>query len=180
MNRKRDNKDGTTKESSQQDNDDDDNDTIQIGPDLNATRSLLDRKLYRQIILPNGLRCVLIQDTVSMQHQEPYNSDDDDDDDNDDDPDEDDKDDEDTKDMNETKKDTTIRPRLRQRPSRRLHSEDDDDDEKDEGMSDDDEDEDDDDGDEEDDNNNIRDAAVAMIVGVGSCYDPMEWQGLAH
>jgi nardilysin len=36
------------------------------GPDLNATRGELDKKLYRQILLPNGIRCLLIQDTVAM------------------------------------------------------------------------------------------------------------------
>jgi secreted Zn-dependent insulinase-like peptidase len=40
--------------------------TALLGPDLNSSRSALDKKLYRQILLPNGLRCVLIQDTVAM------------------------------------------------------------------------------------------------------------------
>lgn len=40
------------------------------GPDLNASRGELDKKLYRQILLPNGIRCVLIQDTVAM-HMDP-------------------------------------------------------------------------------------------------------------
>ena len=40
------------------------------GPDLNVARGELDKKLYRQILLPNGIRCVLIQDTVAM-HMDP-------------------------------------------------------------------------------------------------------------
>lgn len=41
------------------------------GPDLNPTRSFVDRKLYRQILLPNGMRCVLIQSTDDMQSFDP-------------------------------------------------------------------------------------------------------------
>eukprot|EP00977_Amphora_coffeiformis_P009566 scaffold2204_cov166-Amphora_coffeaeformis.AAC.26 len=41
---------------------------VRIGPDLNPSRTALDHKLYRQILLPNGMRCVLIQDTIAM-HQ---------------------------------------------------------------------------------------------------------------
>ena len=50
-------------------NDDDKNhhDGVVIGPDLNPTRSHMDRKLYRHITLPNGLKCVLICDTVAMR-----------------------------------------------------------------------------------------------------------------
>uniref|UniRef100_A0A7S4IA98 Peptidase M16 N-terminal domain-containing protein n=1 Tax=Odontella aurita TaxID=265563 RepID=A0A7S4IA98_9STRA len=44
-----------------------------IGPDLNPTRSTLDRKVYRQIILKNnGLRAVLISDTVAMGQKEEH------------------------------------------------------------------------------------------------------------
>lgn len=41
-----------------------------LGPDLNASKTPLDKKLYRQILLPNGLKAVLISDTVAM-HQSP-------------------------------------------------------------------------------------------------------------
>ena len=44
-----------------------DEDGVVIGPDLNATRSPLDKKEYRHITLPNGLKCVLICDTVAMR-----------------------------------------------------------------------------------------------------------------
>jgi secreted Zn-dependent insulinase-like peptidase len=42
---------------------------VQIGPDLNASRPPLDKKLYRHITLPNGLQAVVIQDTIAMQQQ---------------------------------------------------------------------------------------------------------------
>mmetsp|Transcript_23616 Transcript_23616/g.38591 ORF Transcript_23616/g.38591 Transcript_23616/m.38591 type:complete len:294 (-) Transcript_23616:16-897(-) len=54
-----------------------------IGPDLNPTRSKMDKKLYRHITLPNGLKCVLICDTVAMRQRKLdgyYESDSDDDD----------------------------------------------------------------------------------------------------
>jgi len=38
-----------------------------VGPDLNATRGPLDKKLYRQIALPNGLRCLLVEDTLASR-----------------------------------------------------------------------------------------------------------------
>ena len=40
-----------------------------VGPDINASRSPYDKKLYRHITLPNGLQALLIQDTVAMQQQ---------------------------------------------------------------------------------------------------------------
>ncbi len=47
------------------------------GPDLNQSRSALDKKEYRQIILKeNGLRVILISDTEAMLHQEIYEYDD--------------------------------------------------------------------------------------------------------
>lgn len=42
-------------------------DEVFIGPDINPTRSHMDRKLYRYITLKNGLKCVLISDTVAMR-----------------------------------------------------------------------------------------------------------------
>jgi secreted Zn-dependent insulinase-like peptidase len=44
------------------------NDDVILGPDLDCSKSPLDKKMYRQILLPNGLRVLLIQDTVAM-HQ---------------------------------------------------------------------------------------------------------------
>jgi len=43
----------------------------QRGPDLDASRYPLDKKLYRQILLPNGLRALLISDTLAMQDDPP-------------------------------------------------------------------------------------------------------------
>jgi hypothetical protein len=54
--------------------------TSREGPDLNVSRSPLDKKLYRQILLPNGLRAVLISDTLAMHQDLFYGSDSDDDD----------------------------------------------------------------------------------------------------
>ena len=42
---------------------------IILGPDLNSTKSLSDKKQYRHITLPNGLKCVLICDTVAMRQR---------------------------------------------------------------------------------------------------------------
>ncbi|MGK3741257.1 MAG: nardilysin [Bacillariaceae sp.] len=73
-----------------------DNKGILIGPDLNPTRSPFDKKNYRQILLPNGLRALLVSDVVAMT--QAYNlggglmMDDDDDDDSSDDDDDDDDD----------------------------------------------------------------------------------------
>ena len=46
---------------------------VLYGPDVNHTRSPLDKKLYRQIILKkNGLRAVLISDTLAMGQDRFY------------------------------------------------------------------------------------------------------------
>lgn len=113
-----------------------DND-VKIGPDLNESRAPLDKKLYRQILLPNGLRAVLISDTLAM-HESPtaggsYYPDDED----------------------EASTD-----------EKRKEEEGDDDDN--ESM------------DDEDEEDGLREAAAAMVVGVGSMYDPPEAQGMAH
>lgn len=42
---------------------------VTIGPDLTATRSYMDKKMYRHITLRNGLQCVLICDTVAMKQR---------------------------------------------------------------------------------------------------------------
>ena len=42
---------------------------VTIGPDLNSTRSKMDKKLYRHITLSNGLKCVLICDTVALRQR---------------------------------------------------------------------------------------------------------------
>ena len=98
------------------------------GPDLNCSRVPLDKKLYRQIILAkNGLRAVLISDTVAMNDSKlcgncdnNFDSDDE------------------------------------------SHSDMDDED----GSCD------------EEDQEEIRKAAAAMVVGVGSYFDPSTLQGL--
>ena len=135
-------------------------DTTTVGPDLNESRSPLDHKLYRQILLPNGLWCVLVQDTVAMhqqQHEGPLPLDtealDDDDDVEGDDDDDDDEEDDKRQESRHGKKKL---------------------------KGDDDSDNDDDDDDESDDKGGIRDAAAALLVGVGSAYDPLECQGMAH
>lgn len=48
-------------------------DGILRGPDLNSSKSPLDKKLYRQILLPNGLRALLISDTIAMHQHHPSN-----------------------------------------------------------------------------------------------------------
>jgi len=65
-------------------------DVILHGPNLDATRSKSDKKLYRHITLSNGLKCVLICDTVAMRQRKSLMTGDrrsgrDDDDDDDDD-----------------------------------------------------------------------------------------------
>ena len=45
-------------------------DDVILGPDLNATRSKSDKKLYRHITLGNGLKCVLICDVLAMRQRE--------------------------------------------------------------------------------------------------------------
>lgn len=126
------------------------NQAIIEGPDLNPSKSPFDKKEYRQILLPNGLRVVLISDTVAMAQS--YNNggifmekEDDEDDDDDD-------------EINEAKD----------------NSEDDDKD----GENNDDGSE--DDNDSQGAGHGIRNAAAAMVVGVGSMSDPPECQGLAH
>ena len=47
----------------------DDDDVVILGPDLNPTRSKMDKKLYRHITLQNGMQCVLICDTVAMRQR---------------------------------------------------------------------------------------------------------------
>jgi nardilysin len=148
------------------------------GPDLNVSRSPYDKKDYRQILLPNGLRVVLVSDVVAMT--QAYNSGGlyVDDDDEEDDGDEEDgngdgdgksNDDEDTP---PGKKDAELQQGQDGPGSGGRGGAGDD------GDSDDDEDED-DDGESEG-AAGIRDAAAAMIVGVGSLYDPPECQGMAH
>lgn len=44
-------------------------DEVVLGPDLDPSRSKMDRKLYRHVTLANGLRCVLICDTVAMRQR---------------------------------------------------------------------------------------------------------------
>lgn len=126
---------------------------VTVGPDLNGSKGPLDKKLYRQIILPNGLRCVLIEDTLAMRQavvegglvevEDGF---------------EDDKSD-----------DEQVALRIhdqRHHPHRNSDSEDSQADENDYTGS--------------DQGEGLRDAAVAILVGVGSAYDPSSCQGLAH
>ena len=85
-------------------------DVVLHGPDLDATRSKSDKKLYRHITLSNGLKCVLICDTVAMRQRKSLTTggdhlrsrhDDDDDDDESEDDDSEDDDDEDDDDGSE-------------------------------------------------------------------------------
>ena len=51
-------------------------DQVIVGPDLNSSRTPLDKKCYRQIIIKqNGLKVVLISDTLAMIHQEHFDYD---------------------------------------------------------------------------------------------------------
>jgi nardilysin len=51
------------------------------GPDLNPTRGHLDKKLYRQILLPNGLRCLLVEDVLAAHNSSPLDYEEEEDDD---------------------------------------------------------------------------------------------------
>lgn len=121
---------------------------VLVGPDLNPTRTPLDKKNYRQILLPNGLRAVLVSDTIAM-HQ--------------------------TQNGGYYEDDESMST------DGRSDEEDDSDDEGKggkEGRNKGGDDEDSEDGDEEleDDDDGLRDAAVSVLVGVGSFYDPPEAQ----
>jgi nardilysin len=141
----------------------DDAGVVLLGPDLDATRSKSDKKLYRHITLGNGLKCVLICDTVAMRQRgksltvgddrrRRRRRRDDDDDDDDDDESEDESEDDGSE------------------------EEDDDDDYGDEEEDDDD----DDDEDDDEDPDGLRKAAAALLVNVGSYHDPPHLQGLSH
>ena len=41
-------------------------DAVIVGPDINGARAPLDKKVYKQILLPNGLRACLVSDTAAM------------------------------------------------------------------------------------------------------------------
>jgi len=128
-------------------------DGVVVGPDLNESKPLLDKKLYRQILLPNGLRVVLVSDTVAM-HQAPvggyYDGDDHSEESSEDEDDDDDLDEDDNDGGNNNNR------------MEENHSDDDDD------------------GSEYDEEEGLREAAAAIVVGVGSMYDPPEAQGMAH
>ena len=50
-----------------------DDENILIGPDLNVSKAALDKKLYRQFILKkNGLRVLLISDTLALGQKDFY------------------------------------------------------------------------------------------------------------
>lgn len=124
---------------------------VLIGPALNDSKAPLDKKEYRQILLPNGLRALLVSDVAAMNQIQSEGGmflDDDEDDDEEED--------------EEAEKEDG--PKVKKHP--KVQDGDDEDDESD----------DDDDGEP----SFLRDAAVALSVGVGSFADPPECQGLAH
>jgi nardilysin len=129
------------------------NNDVTEGPDLNPSKSSFDKKEYRQILLPNGLRVVLISDTVAMtqsyNHGGIYMEDEDDEDDEDD--------------EEEEEDDASSGRDSREEDDDDDDNEDDDDDDKSEGHD-----------------RGLRNAAAAMVVGVGSMSDPPECQGMAH
>ena len=132
---------------------------VLIGPDIDHTNSALDKKLYRQILFPNGLRVMLIQDTPAM-HQlshDRYSHLHYDDNDNDDDDGSGRAIEEDDEEMEH------LNVKGAQDGDLHNHSADDE--------------EDDDDDDEPD---GIRKAAAAMVVGCGSFYDPPDVMGLGE
>lgn len=133
-----------------------DNGGVLEGPDLNISRSPFDKKEYRQLLLPNGLRVVLVSDVAAMT--QAYNSgglyggDGDD------------VSDDDEGDDDEGDDHGGGEPKRKEESPR--HG---DDDEEEDGS---------DDG--GGGGGGLRNAAAAMIVGVGSMYDPPECQGMAH
>ena len=110
-------------------------DNVVEGPDLNESRSPFDKKVYRQILLPNGLRAVLVSDTVAMAQS--YNA-------------------------------------------GGLYEYDEDEDEYEDSDESSEEDNGDEDGEGDSIEGGLRNAAAAMVVGVGTYYDPPECQGMAH
>ena len=125
-------------------------DSVLIGPELHPPE--LDKKLYRQILLPNGLRCLLIEDTLAT----PATLDDDDD-------------DESSFSSSSSSSHGAEVVKDTQHGTHDTHG-------PDHPLEDDEDFEDDDDNDEP----GLRDAAVCVVVGVGSMYDPPDCQGLAH
>ena len=127
--------------------------SLLVGPDLNESRNPFDKKEYRHILLPNGLRALLLSDTVAMaQEKDSENSGGD-------------------NDIQQT--DTEVEHDGGESDSVEDSEGDDDQDE--------DVDDEEDEGDEEsEEGGGIRSAAASMIVGVGSMYDPPEVQGLSH
>jgi len=133
---------------------------VSRGPDINDSRSPLDPKLYRQIILPNGIRCVLIQDTLAMNQVDRFDclgineelSDD--------------------ESEEEEKKSGDVTEGLSPKNEALRHVPDDSDDSDNES----------DDNEEggKQEAHSTRDAAIAILVGAGSMHDPKECQGLAH
>jgi nardilysin len=127
--------------------DEDDKPSIILGPDLNESRSPFDKKVYRQILLPNGLRVLLVSDTIAMT--QTYNA-------------------------------GGIYEEISDDDKSKEDSKADDDQINDESKSQDDDDNEDENEEEEEEDGGLRNAAAAMICGVGSINDPPECQGLAH
>lgn len=114
------------------------------GPDLNEFKSPFDEKEYRQIMLPNGLRVVLISDTKAMTQS--YNS---------------------GGIYMEEEDSEGIDGSLSDEESRKGEEDEGDEEESAVGSS-------------SVGDHGLRNAAAAMVVGVGSMSDPPECQGLAH
>jgi len=130
------------------------------GPDLNASKSPLDKKDYRQILLPNGLRVVLISDSMAMTQS--YNNggiymDEDDDD----------RPDENSIDDHVANENQNVDDKVEEEEEEKDEEKEEDFDDSEGGSS--------FSGDQ-----GLRNAAAAMVVGVGSMSDPPECQGLAH
>ena len=126
----------------QQHDDESSSSSVLIGPALHPPD--LDKKLYRQILLPNGLRCLLIEDTLAT----PATLEDDDDDD-------------------ESSSAGSSSHAAERKEQDHDHGPGHDSDDEDDGAF-------------EDDEPGLRDAAVCVVVGVGSMYDPPDCQGMAH
>ena len=136
---------------------------VLVGPDLNASKSPLDKKVYRQILLPNGLRAVLVSDVAAMNQMQSegglfYDDGEEDDDD----------------DVEEGEEEQDGEAKANEegekvREHRKIGEAMDTDDESDDV-----------DGESHAGPSWLRDAAAALSVGVGSYSDPADCQGLSH
>ena len=126
---------------------------VMVGPDLNPSKGPLDKKVYRQIMLSNGLRAVLVSDVAAMNQIRSEGG-------------------SPTMAMMMGDDDDTSATSSSDKKHENENAQDDPDDDYDE--------EEDDDYDKGSDPSWLRDAAAALTVGVGSFSDPPDCQGLAH